>query len=632
MQTFTELREQALAFYKRLEEIRVFVPDTGYERTPYSEVKRIHENEFPNFPVKITDTFVIEGPLLGQEYGNWEYTSQMAEKSLPFVNDRSNRLKLIYWKALITAFGHDMENRPYGVGFNNHVVYARSVSEYGYDDNKETIAMFALRKIAEVRPDTETVKQAARYVDDWISRLNRLAAPASKSNEERGLGKVLSEGPTGGREFQILMEQQLAILMKQLPSNGLAARTWGFEIESPDCKGVEPLKGSGIDKGEDGSLRSYESNDDCECGCSDCVYHECDCDNCDQQNDDPQHCNDSDCSTAESAEFRSTGGIQRVIHNGMYALCEDLTNDEAEMNDSAGTHIHVFGADLTTKEVGQVLASYKRLEGLFKVLCGREDVQYARKIAVEHVRLAIKSNNPTLKADKPRAVNVSNLLNDRGTIEFRQMDCNYDANRITFYAWLVRGLVETATRGATLTSFFGVTDFYTLVTTLGKFNYFIANENPGRVIPGTKTDAPVIQRVTHRVAQTRWKGGDLEESLPIQKEENMHYDEYGNRIDEQTIMDETFKVLANDQELDEDILRESSKITGLVKEFVLDTGSTTWEDLVEACDEKFGTLESRIEEQERELEFLQRMNRLLIEGRNDEVEKAIKEREINNEA
>jgi hypothetical protein len=500
MQTFTELREQALAFYKRLEEIRVFVPDTGYERTPYSKVKEIHENEFPDFPVKISDTFVIEGPLLKQEYGNWEYSTQQAALALPFMNDRSNRLKLIYWKAIVSTFGDDSESRPYGVGFNQHIMYARAISSYGYDENRETIAMFVLRKLAEVRPNTAAVKQAARYVDEWIARVNRIAEPASKSSEEKGLGKVLSEGPTGGREFQILMEEQIAKLMEQLPANGLAARTWGFEIESPDCKGVEPLKGSGIDKGDDGSLRSYESNDDCECCCNDCTYHECDCDNCESQNDDPQHCNDSDCSTAESAEYRSTGGIQRVVHNGMYKLCEDLTNEDAEMNDSAGTHIHVFGADLTTQQVGQVLASYKRLEGLFKVLCGREDVQYARKIAVEHVRRAINAKNPMLTLDKPRAVNVSNLTGDRGTIEFRQMDCNYDANRITFYAWLVRGLVETAKRGATLTSFFGVTDFYTLVTTFGKFNYFIANESPNRVIPGTKTDTPVIQKVTHRVA------------------------------------------------------------------------------------------------------------------------------------
>lgn len=123
----------------------------------------------------------------------------------------------------------------------------------------------------------------------------------------------------------------------------------------------------------------------------------------------------------------------------------------------------------------------------------------------------------------------------------------------------------------------------------------------------------------------------MEESLPNQKEETMQYDQYGDRIDEQEEMDKTFKLLAQDQELDEDNLRDSANISALVKELVLDTGSTDWDDLVTACDEKFGTLESRIEEHERELAFIQRMNRLLIEGNNDEVQKAIRERDINNE-
>jgi hypothetical protein len=104
----------------------------------------------------------------------------------------------------------------------------------------------------------------------------------------------------------------------------------------------------------------------------------------------------------------------------------------------------------------------------------------------------------------------------------------------------------------------------------------------------------------------------LEKSLPIQKEENnMQYNEYGDRIDEQTIMDEAFKVLANDQEINEDDLRDSPKISALVKEFVLDTGSTDWDDLIEACDEKFGTLDSRIEEHERELAFAKKLHERL---------------------
>jgi hypothetical protein len=146
------------------------------------------------------------------------------------------------------------------------------------------------------------------------------------------------------------------------------------------------------------------------------------------------------------------------------------------------------------------MATYKRLENLFAKLSGRDDVQYARRVAVEHVRSAIKASQPSLKPDKPRAVNVSNLFNDRGTIEFRQMDCNYDADRITFFAWMVRGLVETAKRGATFSSFLHVKDIYDVVNVFGKFNYFIASENPGLAVPGTKTDATAIKRMQHIAA------------------------------------------------------------------------------------------------------------------------------------
>lgn len=90
----------------------------------------------------------------------------------------------------------------------------------------------------------------------------------------------------------------------------------------------------------------------------------------------------------------------------------------------------------------------------------------------------------------------------------------------------------------------------------------------------------------------------------------MPYNEYGDEIDEQYEIDKTFQLLAEEQELDEDVLRDSPKITRLVKDVVLDTGAT-WDDLVEACDEKFGTLEERVEELERERAFIERLQERL---------------------
>lgn len=110
----------------------------------------------------------------------------------------------------------------------------------------------------------------------------------------------------------------------------------------------------------------------------------------------------------------------------------------------------------------------------------------------------------------------------------------------------------------------------------------------------------------------------------------MPYNEYGDEIDEQYEIDKTFQLLAEEQELDEDVLRDSPKITRLVKDVVLDTGAT-WDDLVEACDEKFGTLEDRIEELEREKAFVERINKLLKDGLNEEAFDMIRNGDPNDE-
>jgi hypothetical protein len=110
----------------------------------------------------------------------------------------------------------------------------------------------------------------------------------------------------------------------------------------------------------------------------------------------------------------------------------------------------------------------------------------------------------------------------------------------------------------------------------------------------------------------------------------MPYNEYGDWIDELEEMDKAFKLLAEDQEIDEDSLRDSPKIQILMKDFVLDTG-VTWDDLVEACDEKFGTLEERIEELEREKAFVERIKKLLKDGLSEEAFDMIRNGDPNNE-
>jgi hypothetical protein len=98
-------------------------------------------------------------------------------------------------------------------------------------------------------------------------------------------------------------------------------------------------------------------------------------------------------------------------------------------------------------------------------------------------------------------VNVSNLINSsRGTIEFRQHNSNLNSKRISVWAWLVRGLVEIAKRGATFGDFKKCESLDDVLKVYAKFNFTVKSENPGLLIPGTKADTDSIRKVTHLTA------------------------------------------------------------------------------------------------------------------------------------
>ena len=337
-------------------------------------------------------------------------------------------------------------------------------------------------------------QDANRIINNYKDTVKRYEPGNAK---DTGIAKLFKDAPAVSKT---LIESQIREAIKKLDGiNGLTARTWGFEIEVPDACGVDPIYNSGIEKGEDGSLRSYNS-DNCDCDCRSCVYHDCNCENCEDQNDSPEHdCGYSECSQADSAEFRTTGAIQRLKHSGMYDLLKKLNDNDAEMNDTAGTHIHVWAQDLTTNQVGQVMAIYKYTESIMSVIAGRFNVNYAGEMQTGDIALALSRKNPQLRAVKPRAINVSHLLNSsRGTLEFRQMDCNLDADRITFWAWLVRGLVEVVKRGATLREFMKVKDLDDMIKVYEVWNYTIQNENPGEIIPGSRVDQNLVKTMTHK--------------------------------------------------------------------------------------------------------------------------------------
>jgi hypothetical protein len=411
---------------------------------------------------------------------------------------KNNRIKATVWFATMKAAA-DKIGLIYNVNVRNgNIIFSQDETSMiaGSELLEDINFYYMLKQLSVIEITRENLIRGISTYNDWLASYSRqLRNNSIPEAKNTGIEKVFEQAPKPEAE---LILAQLDEAIKLLPSNGLTARTWGFEIEVPDAKNVTPRFNSGIEKGEDGSLRSYEGNDECECGCSDCVFHSCDCDNCTDYNDDPSHCGDSDCQTADMAEFRTVGGVQRAHHNGMYQLCKELNENNAEMNDTAGTHIHVYAQDLTTHQVGQVMAIYKYIEGIVSPIAGRYNVNYAGKVRTDHVAAALKRKDPKLNNVKQVAVNVMHLLGGRGTIEFRQMDCNLNANKITFWAWLVRGLVETAKRGASLKDFKKVQDLNDVIDVLGKFEFFIQNENPGDVIFGSKSDQMLVKTQMHK--------------------------------------------------------------------------------------------------------------------------------------
>ena len=402
------------------------------------------------------------------------------------IEMQSNRLKLAAWMALVSASNLSSSKGVVNIGQVSESREILGMHWYRYlqSMSEATVEQYLLRKC---------LKDVDSYIEDIIRRTNKLETTDSKL----GLGLLFERKPKFV-EGEVL--DQVEAAYEAIPTNALSSRTWGFELEIADAKGVDAT--FGIDKGQDGSLRSYESSDDCDCDRSDCTYHDCDCDWCDNRNTDPDHCNGSSCSSADMAEFRSVKGISRVKHAGLSKLCANLTDVDAEVNDTCGVHIHVYAQDLTTKQVAHTLAIYKWLENMMAAIAGRDDVNYAKRIPTEYIKLAYSNK---LQADKPRAINLTHIIGSdfnyqRGTAEFRQMAGNYDFKLITVWAWTLRGLIEVAKRGAQLKDFLAVKSFNDLIEVYGKFNFFLHDEHPDLLIPGGQQDSKHIKRYAHERA------------------------------------------------------------------------------------------------------------------------------------
>ena len=401
-----------------------------------------------------------------------------------------NKMAAIVWVAFLRVIDNGRGNADY-----QSMMY--NLGQQGSSDMNRDDMLTMIDQAAAASIDKAIYKWAIGTVESNIEKLQKRVNEFSKSSKEKvGLENVFDKRPN--KPDDALIESQIEAAYHAMPNNMLVSRTWGFELEIADAKGVDAV--FGIEKGQDGSLRSYESTSDCDCSCDECFYHECDCEYCETGSSDPDHCNGSSCSSADSAEFRTVKGSNRAKHAGLFKLCDALEAENAEVNDTCGIHIHVYAQDLTTRQVANVLAVYKYLDQIMMVIADRDDVNYAKRIPVDYVRQAYKGQLPI---DKPRAVNLTHIANSttfdymRGTIEFRQMAGGYNAPRITFWSWLLRGLVTTAQRGAELKDFMKVKDIDGIIETFARFNYFLHDENPALLIPGGQQDNKHIKRLAH---------------------------------------------------------------------------------------------------------------------------------------
>jgi hypothetical protein len=441
-------------------------------------------------------------PIIKEVYAQqtWRPMDQDDAKAM-LEKLQSNRLLAIIWSAYNRAVSTADAQHPYDIPLYQSAGFQRlqtnqsqprvTMNVDNEDGTTTTAVHYKLMWALEILRDAEITKNdithAVAVYNEYVDYYTRNANPRKSGSN---FGKVVlnirgTEGVNGATIREEIKELELP------KSNWLAGRTWGFEIEVPDAKGVEVTPGTGIEKGEDGSLRSFESSDDCECDCDDCTYHECDCDYCESQNDSPDHCGNSYCAQCDSAEYRSTGGIVKGKHAAMIKLCEELEANGAEINDTAGVHIHVYARDLNMQQVGQVVATYAVIENVLTHIAGRRGVGYAQVIPAETVAGAISSKNPKLSDAKPFAVNLMHLKNDRGTIEFRQMEGNIDWQRITKWAAIVRGIVTVAKRGAKFHDYKNITTLQGILDVFKKFDYEIGNENPDEVIYGSRADKPL---------------------------------------------------------------------------------------------------------------------------------------------
>jgi hypothetical protein len=276
------------------------------------------------------------------------------------------------------------------------------------------------------------------------------------------------------REQAEATAQQFADYARELESATpqTLKRTWGFEIETPDAdiiaNQLSHAEGRVIDCKQDGSVTG--GNQECDCDCRSCVYHDCDCDNCeDNNNGEPDHdCGNSEC-MGQYQELTSIGGLD-TTHPEALDILTRYNLESCEINDSCGLHVHVWAGDLTPLQVARVLTLYRLSQDTMDTLAGRANVYYAQNNPTEHEDATRLGRNPDGR--KYWAVNVNpyfNYLNNGTgvpTIEFRQHEGTNDTARVRAWGRVMVALVDYAKTDRPIYWVAKATDLRELLTAL----------------------------------------------------------------------------------------------------------------------------------------------------------------------
>lgn len=412
---------------------------------------------------------------------------------MTYENLKANRMNFILYRIFAHATHRALSQAGIEFGYNS----TRTILTVA--DNEILIRALGIIGTAE-HNTTDIATAIEEYnasVETMFGRLNQEERAKASEKTNTGISALVRKASEVTLDKDAI-EAQITEASAKL-QNGLVARTWGWEVEAPNPG--EFRTPAGVEAGSDGSVESFEANDeDCECGCRDCTYHDCNCDNCDYYNDAPDHCRDGDCNTDRSYEFRTVGGVTRILHPGLKNLLDQIGN--TEKNETAGTHIHVYARDLDAFQIGVVLGGYALTQKVWDVLAGRDvnnDARcktYANIIPAERVSYALR-NKKLSHVGKFNAINTLHVGTDRGTLEFRQMDCNFNFDRISLMAFMARGLVEVAKRGAKLNDFINITDLNGLIKVYAKYGFTYESEtdeidNPHGSRYNQSRTAPVI--------------------------------------------------------------------------------------------------------------------------------------------